>query len=147
MKKLSLILIIFILSYNSSFAQNYNSEPKLFITELVNDAINTLSDKSLSREEKANFIKKIALENVDISALSLYTLGELRKSSDEQTVIKYQNAFQKYFLKTLTSRLTDYSSSRFDVLKVDKKSSNYTIVSSKITPEDGIFYLHGTLEI
>ena len=91
MKKLSLILIIFILSYNSSFAQNYNSEPKLFITELVNDAINTLSDKSLSREEKANFIKKIALENVDINALSLYTLGELRKTASKENLTKYQN--------------------------------------------------------
>jgi phospholipid transport system substrate-binding protein len=37
----------------------------------------------------------------------------------------------------LTSRLTDYSSSKFDILDADKKSSNYTIVSSKITPNDG----------
>ena len=55
MKKLSLILIIFVLSYSPSFAQNYSSEPKLFVTELVNDAIDKLSDKSLSKEEKAKF--------------------------------------------------------------------------------------------
>ena len=48
MKKLSLILIIFVLSYSPSFAQNYSSEPKLFVTELVNDAIDKLSDKSLT---------------------------------------------------------------------------------------------------
>ena len=53
------------------------------------------------------------------------------------TLIKYQNAFEKYFLKSLTSRLTDYSSNKFEIISADKKSSNYTIVSSKITPENG----------
>ena len=107
------------------------------MSELVNDAISKLSDKNVNKDEKAIFIEKIALENVDIYALGLYTLGELRKSSDEQTLGKYQEAFEKYFLKTLTSRLTDYSSSKFEVLAEDKKSSNYTIVSSRVLPADG----------
>ena len=59
-------------------------------------------------------LKKLLLENVDINALGLYTLGELRKSSDKQTINKYQQAFEKYFLKSLTSRLTDYSSSKVE---------------------------------
>ena len=32
--------------------------------------------------------------------------------------------------------MTDYSSSKFEVINIEKKSSNYTIVSSKITPKD-----------
>ena len=40
-------------------------------------------------------------------------------------------------LKSLTSRLKDYSASKFEVMSEDKKSSNYTIVNSKIIPEDG----------
>ena len=67
----------------------------------------------------------------------MYTLGELRKSSDKQTIAIYQQSFERYFLKSLTSRLTDYSSSKFDILDIDKKSSNYTIVNSKITPDNG----------
>ena len=43
----------------------------------------------------------------------------------------------KNILKSLTSRLTDYSSSKFEIVNVDKKSSNYTIVSSKVVPLDG----------
>ena len=129
-----LVSILFYL-YSSAFA--YNTNPKEFVSELVNDAISKLSDKNVNKDEKAIFIEKIALENVDIYALGLYTLGELRKSSDEQTLGKYQEAFEKYFLKTLTSRLTDYSSSKFEVLAEDKKSSNYTIVSSRVLPADG----------
>jgi len=136
MKKVSIYLIsLFFLIQSSLLA--YNSDPREFIAELVNDAIIKLSDKNLSENEKASFIEKIALENIDINALSLYTLGELRKSSEKQDIIKYQQSFEKYFLKSLTSRLTDYSSSKFEILGVDKKSSNYTIVNSRIISTDG----------
>ena len=116
---------------------SYSSNPKDFIEELVDDAITQLSDKNLTQDQKALFIKKIALENVDINSLGLYTLGELRKSADKNDIEKYQQTFEKYFLKSLTSRLTDYSSSKFTILEDDKKSSNYTIVNSKITPDNG----------
>ena len=115
---------------------SYSSNPKDFVNELVNDAINHLSNKNTSKEEKVLFIEKIALENVDIKALSLYTLGELRKSADKNSLENYQKSFEKYFLKSLTSRLSDYSSSKFEVIEEDKKSSNYTIVRSKVTPSD-----------
>ena len=108
----------------------------MFIQELVDDAINKLSDKNLTEEEKANFIKIVAVENVDINALGLYTLGELRKSTDKSILNRYQQIFQKYFLKSLTSRLTDYSSNKFEVIGAEKKSSKYTIVESKIVTSE-----------
>jgi phospholipid transport system substrate-binding protein len=136
MKKVNVYLITILFLFQTSLLA-YNSQPKEFISELVNDAISKLSDKNLDKSEKANFIAKIALENVDINALSLYTLGELRKSTDKQTLTKFKQSFEKYFLKSLTSRLSDYSSSEFEIVGVDKKSSNYTIINSKITPVDG----------
>ena len=115
----------------------YSSNPKDFVNELVSDAITKLADKNLNKDQKIIFVEKVALENVDIKALSLYTLGELRKSSNEEDILNYQKSFEKYFLKSLTSRLTDYSSSKFEISGEDKKSSNYTIVNSKIIPTDG----------
>ena len=78
-KKLFLLVSVFLLYFNSLAAVIYNSEPKIFIQELVDDAIKTLSDKSLTLEEKNSFIEKIAIENVDIKGLGLYTLGQIRK--------------------------------------------------------------------
>ena len=136
MKKLSIFLFsIFLLLQSSLWA--YSSNPTGFVDELVNDAIKTLSDKNLNKEQKSAFIKKMALDNVDINALSLYTLGELRKSSNESDITKYKASFEKYFLKSLTSRLSDYSSSKFVIIGEDKKSVNYTIVSSKVEADDG----------
>ena len=136
MKRIGVYLITFFLFFQTSLLA-YSTNPKDFVKELVNDAINKLADKNLNKDEKANFIEKVALENVDINALGLYTLGELRKSSNKDDILNYKKSFEKYFLKSLTSRLTDYSSSKFEILEDDKKSSNYTIVKSKITPDNG----------
>ena len=131
-KGLFFFIPIFYLYSSSIFAVTYNSEPKIFVQELVDDAVKSLSDKSLTIEEKNDAIEKIALENVDIKALGLYTIGNIRKDLDENTMNKYQELFKKYFLKSLTSRLTDYSSQKFEVYNSEQKSSNYTIVNSKI---------------
>ena len=136
MKKAFSIIVLFLLIFQSSFASTYSSDPQTFVKEMVNDAINTLSNKNLTDEEKANFIENLAMDNVDINALGLYTLGELRKSADKTNLEKYQRIFEKYFLKSLTSRLTDYSSNKFEVISSEKKSSNYTIVKSKIAKSE-----------
>ena len=136
MSKLKFLLVFILILVNNSL-QAYSSNPEEFINELVNDAISKLSDKNLNDDQKSKFIENLALENVDINALGLYTLGELRKSSDKDIILKYQQSFEKYFLKSLTSRLTDYSSSKFEIIGADKKSANYTIISSKIIPENG----------
>ena len=102
----------------------------------MDDAISKLSDKDLTKEEKSNYITEIAIKNVDINALSLYTLGELRKSTDQKDLDRYQQVFEKYFLKSLTSRLNDYSNNKFEIVDAEKKSSNYTIVKSKIVAND-----------
>ena len=136
MKRIAVYLFLIFFSFQN-FLLAYSSDPKNFVKELVDEAISKLSDTNFTKNEKSKFIEKIALENADINALGLYTLGELRKSSNELAISKYQQAFEKYFLKSLTSRLTDYSSNKFEVLNVDKKSANYTIVSSKVTSVNG----------
>ena len=135
MKRLKVFLTFVFLLFNSSLLA-YSSDPKEFVQALVTETIEKLSDKNLTIDQKSKFVEKVALENVDINALGLYTLGELRKSSNKDDLLNYQTAFEKYFLKSLTSRLTDYSSSKFEVVESEKKSATYTIIKSVITPED-----------
>jgi len=133
MKKLSFTIITcVVLFFNFLEAKNYSTDPKSFVTELVNDVIIKVADKTISEEDKITFIENIALENVDINALGMYTLGELRKSLNKDELAKYQNTFEKYFLKSLTSRLTEYSNDKFKVIGDEIKSSNYTMVKSII---------------
>jgi len=132
MKKIFFTIILVFIYLPNLKALSYSSDPKIFVQELVQDALKILSDKSLSKEDKSLSIEKIALENVDIRAIGLYTLGETRKKVDKNTLERYQDLFEKYFLKSLISRLTDYSSQKFEVIDSTLKSSNYTMVKSKI---------------
>ena len=135
MKRISVFLASLLFFFYSSLLA-YSSNPKDFVYELVSEAINKLADKDLNEDQKKNFIEEVALENIDINALGLYTLGELRKSSEKNDIDNYQKSFKKYFLKTLTSRLKDYSESKFEITGEDKKSANYTIIKSKVIPAD-----------
>jgi phospholipid transport system substrate-binding protein len=132
MKKLIIFTIPIFLFLSSLNAVTYNSEPKIFITELINDAIKTLGDKSITKEEKSKVVEQIAKKNVDILGLGFYTLGKVRKTLSDTDLDNYNKLFEKYFLKSLTSRLTDYSSNKFEVLGSEQKSATYTIVQSKI---------------
>tara|TARA_B100000795_G_scaffold177955_1_gene134493 strand:+ start:93 stop:692 length:600 start_codon:yes stop_codon:yes gene_type:complete len=132
MKKLSFILVSLLLIFKVSFANTYSTDPQTFVAELVNDAIAKLSSKDINKADKKVFIEQLAKENVDINALGLYTLGELRKTADKKSINNFQQEFQKYFLKSLTSRLTDYSSNIFEVTSAEKKNSSYTIVKSRV---------------
>ena len=137
MKKISIYFFVSIFFFLHTNLFSYSSNPKDFVDELVNEVISKLSDKNISEDQKKNFVKEVAIENVDINALGLYTLGELRKSSTKNEISNYQTSFKKYFLKSLTSRLKDYSSSEFEILGEDKKSVNYTIINSKVSPING----------
>ena len=134
MKKIVFIFFILLVLNNNKLLA-YSSEPKSFISELVTEAINVLSDKSLSDKKKNDVIALIAKENVDIKALGYYTLGSVRKSLDQGILDQYNNLFEKYFLKSLTSRLSEYSDQKFEVTEAEQKSANYTIVFSKVSGE------------
>ena len=97
MKKFIFFIIVLSLSMKASILTAYSSDPKLFVEELVSDALNKLSNKSLTYEEKASFVESIALENVDINALGLYTLGEIRKTTSKEDLTRFQKTFEKYF--------------------------------------------------
>ena len=132
MKRLINVLVFVSVSLIATSSFSYNSEPKIFIAELVEDAINTLSDKNIKIADKNKKIETIARENVDITALSMYTLGPIRKTLDQKTLDRYKVLFEKYFLKSLTSRLTDYASQKFEITGAEQKSETTTIINSKI---------------
>ena len=132
-----LFIAILINSYfiNQS-ANSYSSDPKQFITEIVDEAIKTLGDKNLNQATKNNVIEKIALEAVDIRALGLYSLGEIRTTLSPEQLEKYQSLFEKYFIKSLNSRLTDCSKQTINIFGSETLNENYTMVNSRIAAND-----------
>ena len=134
MKKIFFIIIflIFELTQNS-FA--YSSDPKQFIQEIVDETKKILVDSN-SKEFKTKKLSEIALKTVDIKGVAYYALGNYRKELSDKQMEEYLDLFEKYFLKTFTSRLTDYSEPRIDVLSAEVLSPKYTIVKSLLLGTD-----------
>jgi len=128
MKKIFFIYIFFTFALiNNSFA--YSSDPKDFITEIVAEAKNVLIESN-SKEYKTKKLSELALRTVDIKGVAFYTLGKYKKKINDDQLKEYLDLFEGYFLKTFSSRLTDYSDPKIDVVEAKILNEKYTIVKS-----------------
>ncbi len=126
--KIKYIIFILILSL-SSFVKSYSIEPDVFVQSTVNKASSILSS-DMSLEKKINELKLIAKETVDIKGIGFYTLGSARKSLSDEQKKKYAELFEKYFLKSFSSRLAEYTNPEISVEGKKVLSEKYTIVNS-----------------
>ena len=125
MKKILIILLF--LSFN--FFNVFAIEPDIFVQSTVNRASQILT-KNISQEEKINELKIIAKETVDIKGVGFYSLGSARKSLNDDQKKEYLRLFENYFLKSFSSRLSEYTNPEIDVLSKEVLSESYTIVNS-----------------
>ena len=125
-----LLIIIFI--YISSFTTNlFSIEPDVFVQSTVNRASKLLSE-DISKEEKINQLQIIAKETVDIKGIGNYTLGNARKVLNGEEKKEYAVLFEKYFLKSFSSRLAEYTNPEINVNSKEVINENYTIVNSTL---------------
>ena len=133
MKKHNFVLIFFL--YFLSIVNVNSTEPDVFVQSTVNRASKILSD-DISKDQKIEELKKIAKDTVDINGIGLYTLGAARKSLNDTQKKQYSILFEKYFLKSFSSRLAEYTNPEIDVVGKDKLSEKYTIVNSLLKATD-----------
>jgi|TARA_B110000914_G_C15287156_1_gene364882 phospholipid transport system substrate-binding protein len=133
-KKILTILTFFIISFSCITKVN-SIEPDVFIQSTVNRAAKTLSG-NLKKDERIKKLKEIAIDTVDINGIGLYTLGSYRKTINDTQIKKYKILFEKYFLKSFSSRLAEYSNPEIEVTSKKKLNDNYTMVSSILVGTD-----------
>ena len=134
MKKNFFIIIFFIFALTQK-SFSYSSDPKQFISEIVDEAKKILI-ASNTKEFKTKKLSEMALKTVDIIGVGYYSLGSYRKELNDEQLKEYHALFEKYFLKSFTSRLTDYSDPKIDVLEAEVLNSKYTIVKSLLLGTD-----------
>ncbi len=127
--KKKLNLIIFLLISILSIGEVYSIEPDVFVQSTVNRASKALSE-NISKQQKIEKLKIIAKETVDIKGIGLYTIGSFIKEISDEQKKQYTLLFNKYFLKSFSSRLAEYSNPEIEVKSKKVINENYTMVSS-----------------
>ena len=123
--KFSLILIVF-----STFAgKSFSLEPKEFVQSVANEASLILT-KNFTKEQKIEKLKSIAEKTVDFRGIGYYSLGAHRKNLSDDKKKEYLDIFKKYFLKSFSSRLAEYTDPKIRVDSQKKLNEKYTMVSS-----------------
>tara|TARA_B100000575_G_scaffold293337_1_gene304405 strand:- start:47 stop:631 length:585 start_codon:yes stop_codon:yes gene_type:complete len=125
MKKIFLVILFL----NFNFLHVFSVEPDIFVQSTVNRASEILT-KNISQEDKIVKLKEIAKETVDIQGVGFYSLGAARKNLNQEQKTQYFKLFEAYFLKSFSSRLSEYTNPEIDVLSKKVLSDNYTIVNS-----------------
>ena len=126
-KKFFFILfsIFFIIGPNNAFT----IEPDVFVQSTVNRASQILS-KNISKKEKIEELRSVAMETVDITGIAFYSLGLARKNLNDNQKKKYLELFESYFLKSFSSRLAEYTNPEIEVKEKVFLNTNYTMVNS-----------------
>jgi len=133
-KRLKKGLFFLILSF---FLSNISSaiSPKDFVQQTVDEAAIALS-QNISKELKIVKLKTIANKSVDIEGIGLYSIGKRRKELTDTQKEEYLEIFRKYFLKSFSSRLAQYSDPKIRVDSEKYLNKKYTMVSSVLVATD-----------
>jgi len=127
-KKIVKTLLISIISLFFT-VNSFSLEPKEFVQQTVDDAARALH-QGLNQDAKIIKLKTIAKKTVDIRGIGFYSLGKYRKTISDQKKKEYLDIFTKYFLKSFSSRLAQYSDPKIIVNSQKKLNDKYTMVSS-----------------
>ena len=124
--KFYLILIVF-----STFTgKSFSLEPKEFVQSVVNKASLILARNDFTKQQKIEELKSIAKKSVDFRGIGYYSLGAHRKNISDDKKKEYLDVFEKYFLKSFSSRLAEYTDPKIHVNSQKKLNEKYTMVSS-----------------
>jgi len=134
MKKIFFIIIFLIIGLTQkTFA--YSSDPKQFVSEVIDETKKILMETN-TKEYKTKKLSEMALETVDIKGVAYYSLGNYRKELNDEQLKEYLILFEKYFLKSFSSRLTDYSEPKIEVISAKILNPKYTMVESLLLGTD-----------
>ena len=134
MKKIFFIIIFLIIGLTQkTFA--YSSDPKQFVSEVIAETKKILMETN-TKEYKTKKLSEMALKTVDIKGVAYYSLGNYRKELNDEQLKEYLILFENYFLKSFTSRLTDYSEPKIEVISAKILNPKYTMVESLLLGTD-----------
>ena len=130
LKSLFYILVLFFTLITDVIAS-----PKIFIEKLTSDASQILAGGENKNQKMVKLIE-LAEQNVDIKGIGIYTLGKYRKTISESQKQEYNELFRSYFLKSFSSRLSEYSDPKINVVSKTVLNEKYTMVSSILVATD-----------
>tara|TARA_B100001123_G_C14767483_1_gene811307 strand:- start:50 stop:655 length:606 start_codon:yes stop_codon:yes gene_type:complete len=137
-----IVLILFFILFFISPKQHFNyisaeNDPGTFVMEMTTNAINTLTDKSISQNDKEDQFGILFDNNFDVSSISRFVLGKYWKQASLDQKKKFIKAFRNYVVKTYSSRFNEYSGEKLKLVNYEnEKNPKIFLVHTILEKED-----------
>ena len=106
--------------FNDVLAAN---DPGLYVMEITETAINTLTNKSVDQNKKEAQFGKLFDKNFDVPSISRFVLGKYWKQASLDQKKKFIKAFRNYIVKTYSSRFNEYSGEKLKLIDFENESN------------------------
>jgi phospholipid transport system substrate-binding protein len=129
-KKIFFYISLILFTSTNSYSVETNAEA--FVLKLTNEAKLIFNDKSLNTESRQKKLIDLSQRYLDLDALAGYTLGDYRDKATASEKDNFNKLFREYFLKNMSSKLSDFADQELKILDSKRINENNIIVSTKI---------------
>ena len=136
------VLIIFFIFFFISPKQHLSyilaeNDPGSYVMEITTNAINTLTNKSTSQNEKEVQFGELFDKNFDVSSISRFVLGKYWKQASLDQKKNFIKAFRNYIVKTYSSRFNEYSGEKLKLINYEnEKNPKIFLVHTALERQD-----------
>jgi phospholipid transport system substrate-binding protein len=108
-----------------------------FIRQVGNEAIQSLTDKTLNEEQRKDKFREILNRTFRVRLLARFTLGRYWRQATEEQRKEYVSLFEEFVVLAYATRFKDYSGEDFRVGAVRDINARDKLVNSKLVLKDG----------
>jgi phospholipid transport system substrate-binding protein len=138
---LAAIVLLLVVALRPGSGQDFMAakEPNQFIDQLGEAAIQSLTDKSISSEERRSRFRDLMHKAFNVPGIGRFVLGRYWNQATEEERQEYMKLFEELVVRTYADRFSEYSGEKFDVGKVqrDAERQNYATVFTTISRPNG----------
>ena len=124
-KKLLVLVIafLFLFSPKNQFNNVLAADPGSYVMNMTKNAIDTLTNQSISDQEKEDEFGKLFDKNFDVPSISRFVLGKYWKQASLDQKKKFIKAFRNYVVKTYSNRFSEYSGEQLKLINFKNESN------------------------
>jgi phospholipid transport system substrate-binding protein len=111
--------------------------PDEFIRSVGQNAIDSLTDKAITQDQREERFRKILNAKFEVKLLARFTLGRFWRRATEMQQKEYTSLFEDFIVKAYAGRFADYKGGNFVVGKIRNINERDNLVQSNVVLTDG----------
>jgi len=117
--------------YNSVRADDFTNGAEKFITSLAENAVSSLTSKTITEKERQNRFRKLLNSYFDINGIGKWALGRYWRKASKSERLEYLVLFEKLIVGTYADRFSKYTKEKLTV-KGSSRRGQFALVKSQI---------------